>query len=734
MHTFSPFHHDGAHPQFYQSQCGKQSTRSSTYHNCLRLILHVGIVHTHITLVCRFLIHIHPHFQIHKDGALTCINAPFQHPHRRHLLQCQSLFFVQELPDAFFTCRLLGLHPYLVFLRHSFFYFMYKGKNFFINFAKIISSNMENYIVSARKYRPVTFDTVVGQGALTTTLKNAIQSGRLAHAYLFCGPRGVGKTTCARIFAKTINCLNPRQDGEACGECESCAAFNEGRSYNIHELDAASNNSVEDIRVLIEQVRIPPQIGKYKVFIIDEVHMLSQAAFNAFLKTLEEPPQHAIFILATTEKHKILPTIMSRCQIYDFKRMGVNDIVGHLKHVAEQENIKAEDAALNIIAQKADGGMRDALSIFDQVASFCGGNITYQQTIENLNVLDYDYYFRLTDYFLEGKITECMLTLNEILAKGFEGQYFITGLSSHLRNLLVSQDAQTVELIETSDEVRARYKEQAQRCQPKFLFRAMKLANTCDLNYKQSPNKRLLVELTLIEMAQLSSDDGESSGLCPTKILKPIFQALRAQQAPQKVSAPHVVQEKAASDQTASTNTPTEVAAQPKRVNTPHSATIPSLGGGGLRGFSIRHLQESNQKQQEATIQAAVEKPTYENQPVNPMNLTVAWREFAQNLPQEDRAMSFQMDNMEPLLQEDGHTILVIVENPSVQGELQKMQPRIEAYLRQRLQNNMLHLITRQREATEKQHFFSRREIFNMMLEQSEALRKLTEEFELELA
>ncbi len=593
---------------------------------------------------------------------------------------------------------------------------------------------MENYIVSARKYRPVTFDTVVGQGALTTTLKNAIQSGRLAHAYLFCGPRGVGKTTCARIFAKTINCLNPRQDGEACGECESCAAFNEGRSYNIHELDAASNNSVEDIRVLIEQVRIPPQIGKYKVFIIDEVHMLSQAAFNAFLKTLEEPPQHAIFILATTEKHKILPTIMSRCQIYDFKRMGVNDIVGHLKHVAEQENIKAEDAALNIIAQKADGGMRDALSIFDQVASFCGGNITYQQTIENLNVLDYDYYFRLTDYFLEGKITECMLTLNEILAKGFEGQYFITGLSSHLRNLLVSQDAQTVELIETSDEVRARYKEQAQRCQPKFLFRAMKLANTCDLNYKQSPNKRLLVELTLIEMAQLSSDDGESSGLCPTKILKPIFQALRAQQAPQKVSAPHVIQEKAASDQTASTNTPTEVAAQPKRVNTPHSATISSLGGGGLRGFSIRHLQESNQKQQEATIQAAVEKPTYENQPVNPMNLTVAWREFAQNLPQEDRAMSFQMDNMEPLLQEDGHTILVIVENPSVQGELQKMQPRIEAYLRQRLQNNMLHLITRQREATEKQHFFSRREIFNMMLEQSEALRKLTEEFELELA
>ena len=578
---------------------------------------------------------------------------------------------------------------------------------------------MENYIVSARKYRPVTFDTVVGQGALTTTLKNAIQSGRLAHAYLFCGPRGVGKTTCARIFAKTINCLNPRQDGEACGECESCAAFNEGRSYNIHELDAASNNSVEDIRVLIEQVRIPPQIGKYKVFIIDEVHMLSQAAFNAFLKTLEEPPQHAIFILATTEKHKILPTIMSRCQIYDFKRMGVNDIVGHLKHVAEQENIKAEDAALNIIAQKADGGMRDALSIFDQVASFCGGNITYQQTIENLNVLDYDYYFRLTDYFLEGKITECMLTLNEILAKGFEGQYFITGLSSHLRNLLVSQDAQTVELIETSDEVRARYKEQAQRCQPKFLFRAMKLANTCDLNYKQSPNKRLLVELTLIEMAQLSSDDGEASGLCPTKILKPIFQALRP-----KTEVFQNVQPASP----AKTESPARTAAP--SVITPQSSPITPRRPGA---FSIRR-QQNSQSQQSTTVQETVVVPTFENQPVNPTDLTVAWREFAKNLPQEDRALSFQLDNMEPQLQEDGQTILVIVDNPSLQGELHKIQPRIEGYLHQRLQNNALKLTTRLREATDKRRALSRMEIFNEMLEQSEALRKLKEEFELELA
>ena len=610
---------------------------------------------------------------------------------------------------------------------------MYKGKDFFVNFAKIIGSNMENYIVSARKYRPMTFDTVVGQEALTTTLKNAIQSGRLAHAYLFCGPRGVGKTTCARIFAKTINCLSPQPNGEACGECESCKAFNEQRSYNIHELDAASNNSVEDIRVLIEQVRIPPQIGKYKVFIIDEVHMLSQAAFNAFLKTLEEPPQHAIFILATTEKHKILPTIMSRCQIYDFKRMSVNDIVGHLKNVAAQENMTVEDAALNIIAQKADGGMRDALSIFDQVASFCGGNITYQQTIENLNVLDYDYYFRLTDYCLEGKITECMLTLNEILAKGFEGQYFITGLSSHLRNLLVSQEAQTAELIEASDEVRTRYKEQAQRCTAKFLFRAMKLANTCDLNYKQSQNKRLLVELTLIEMAQLSSDDGESSGLCPTKILKPIFTALKAPQSPQGEAVQNVSKKETDSKPN---HTAGSTSTNNKPVNTPNVQPRVSptpLGIGGAR-FSLRRQQENNQRQQETTTQETMAAATFENQPVNPMDLMVAWREFAKNLPQEDRAMSFQMDNMEPQLQEDGKTVLVVVDNPSVQGEVHKMQTRIENYLHQRLQNHSLTLTTRLREVTEKAPVLSRREIFNQMLEQSEALRKLKEEFQLELA
>lgn len=596
---------------------------------------------------------------------------------------------------------------------------------------------MDNYIVSARKYRPMTFDSVVGQGALTVTLKNAIQSGRLAHAYLFCGPRGVGKTTCARIFAKTINCLNPQPNGEACSECESCKAFNEQRSYNIHELDAASNNSVEDIRQLIEQVRIPPQIGKYKVFIIDEVHMLSQAAFNAFLKTLEEPPHHAIFILATTEKHKILPTIMSRCQIYDFKRMGVNDIVGHLKNVAEKEGITVEDAALNIIAQKADGGMRDALSIFDQVASFCGGNITYQRTIENLNVLDYDYYFRLTDFFLEGKITECMLTLNEILSKGFEGQYFITGLSSHFRNLLVSQDAQTVGLIEASEEVRNRYKEQAKKCKPQFLFRAMKLANDCDLNYKQSQNKRLLVELTLIEMAQLSSDEGPSSGLCPTKILKPIFTQLKQAANSRQQTADNGKRTADNGKRTADNERQaTDDRQQATDNRQPASNKTASLSHRGLGGFSLRRAAAAattNSGQQVTDNNQQTATSTAKDMPFDGNSLTVAWRKFASNLPQEDIAMSHQMDNMEPMLQEDGKTFLVIVDNPSVQHELVKMQARIEAYLHEKLQNNSVKMTTRLREVTDKHRAYSRKEVLSMMLEQSEALRKLKEEFELEL-
>ena len=372
---------------------------------------------------------------------------------------------------------------------------------------------MEQFVVSARKYRPLTFESVVGQGNIGVTLKNAIKREQLAHAYLFCGPRGVGKTTCARIFAKTINCLNLTDNLEACGECESCRSFAENRSYSIHELDAASNNSVDDIRLLNDKVRVPPQIGKYSVYIIDEVHMLSSSAFNAFLKTLEEPPAHAIFILATTEKHKIIPTILSRCQIYDFNRIAVPDIVKHLTEIAAKEKVQAEPAALNVIAQKADGAMRDALSIYDQVVAFCGDNITYAGVIENLNVLDYDYYFKLTGHFLEHRFADTLLIFDEVLAKGFDAQYFIAGLSTHFRNLLVCKDPRTVSLLEVGDVIAEQYKTQAAQAPDEFLFEALQLTNACEMAYKSSGNPRLLIELTLVRLsnigAEKKNDDSE---------------------------------------------------------------------------------------------------------------------------------------------------------------------------------------------------------------------------------
>lgn len=363
---------------------------------------------------------------------------------------------------------------------------------------------MENFIVSARKYRPSTFLSVVGQDSLVNTLKGAISNGKLAHSYLFCGPRGVGKTTCARIFAKTINCQNLTDDFEACNECDSCRSFNEHKSYNIHELDAASNNGVDDIRVLIEQVRVPPQIGNYSVYIIDEVHMLSSQAFNAFLKTLEEPPAYAIFILATTEKHKVLPTILSRCQIYDFNRIGISDVVKQLEMIAEKEGITTDREGLEVIAKKADGAMRDALSIFDQVVVSTNGNVTYKNVIENLNVLDYDYYFKLTDNFLQGDFTNALLTLDTVISKGFEAENLVNGLSSHFRNLLMCKDQRTTKLLEVGEETQKQYEQQAQQCESDFLIKSLALTNQCDLNYKISKNKRLLVELTLIRLCQLS--------------------------------------------------------------------------------------------------------------------------------------------------------------------------------------------------------------------------------------
>lgn len=362
---------------------------------------------------------------------------------------------------------------------------------------------MDNFIVSARKYRPSTFNSVVGQSHITNTLKNAIRNNQLAQAFLFTGPRGVGKTTCARILAKTINCMNPGENLEPCNECESCVSFNKNASFNIHELDAASNNSVDDIRILVDQVRIPPQVGKYKVHIIDEVHMLSQSAFNAFLKTLEEPPEYAKFILATTEKHKIIPTILSRCQIYDFKRIGVKDIAEHLKFVAASEHVEAEPEALQVIAQKADGALRDALSIFDQLVSFAGKELTYKHVVENLNVLDYDYYFNITAHLFEGRLSEALLVLDKIIESGFDGQHFLTGLGSHLRDLLVCRDEKTVVLLEVGDRIREKYLEQARQIDTPFLLKSLDIIQKNDFTYKSSNNKRLQLEITLMQITQI---------------------------------------------------------------------------------------------------------------------------------------------------------------------------------------------------------------------------------------
>lgn len=365
---------------------------------------------------------------------------------------------------------------------------------------------MENFVVSARKYRPGTFNSVVGQGHITTTLKNAIKNNHLAQAFLFCGPRGVGKTTCARILAKTINCQNLKADIEPCNECDSCKSFNSGSAMNIHELDAASNNSVEDIRNLVEQVRYAPQSGKYKIYIIDEVHMLSNSAFNAFLKTLEEPPSYAIFILATTEKYKIIPTILSRCQIFDFNRIQIEDISNHLSYIAGKENIVTEQEALRLIAQKADGALRDALSIFDLIVTFSsGGKLSYQTTIDNLHILDYDYYFRMTDYLMEQNISEALLTFDEILRKGFDGHHFIVGLSEHLRDLMVCKDKATVKLLQVSQSVQQKYVVQAEKASLSFLLTALNIANQCDINYKSSKNQRLHVELALMKLAHIKS-------------------------------------------------------------------------------------------------------------------------------------------------------------------------------------------------------------------------------------
>ena len=607
---------------------------------------------------------------------------------------------------------------------------------------------MENYIVSARKYRPSTFESVVGQRALTTTLKNAIATQKLAHAYLFCGPRGVGKTTCARIFAKTINCMTPTEDGEACNACESCVAFNEQRSYNIHELDAASNNSVDDIRQLVEQVRIPPQIGKYKVYIIDEVHMLSASAFNAFLKTLEEPPRHAIFILATTEKHKILPTILSRCQIYDFNRISVDS----------KENITAEPEALNVIALKADGGMRDALSIFDQVVSFTGGHITYKSVIENLNVLDYEYYFRLTDCFLENKVSDALLLFNDVLNKGFDGSHFITGLSSHFRDLLVSKDAATLALLEVGASIRQRYQEQAQKCPLPFLYRAMKLCNDCDMNYRASKNKRLLVELALIQVAQLTTEgDDVGDGRRPKQAIKPIFtQSVAAQQSQtvpatsqtQPVSAvvTPVQQQQQQLQQPASVQSvpvagtspvipsSADIPASGLKVPVKEEKKIPVMNKAGL-GVSIKHPQKEAVSQRTTTPQASsqVQSQPEEDYIFNEKDLNYYWQEYAGQLPIEHKALAMRMQNIRLTLLNDDITFEVVVDNEIVAKDFTSMIPNVQNYLRSRLKNRKVKMTVRVSAPAENVRAFSRVEKFQMMAKKNEALLQLKDEFGLEL-
>lgn len=572
----------------------------------------------------------------------------------------------------------------------------------------------ENYIVSARKYRPSTFKSVVGQLSLVTTLKNAILSGKLAHAYLFCGPRGVGKTTCARIFAKTINCFNPTPDGEACNGCESCVSFNEQRSFNIHELDAASNNGVDHIRELTEQVRIPPQIGRYKLYIIDEVHMLSPSAFNAFLKTLEEPPQHAIFILATTEKHKIIPTILSRCQIYDFSRISVNDTVEHLQHIASQEGITAEVEALNVIAQKADGGMRDALSIFDQVVSYCGQMVTYRAVIDNLNVLDYDYYFRLVDHLNAGQIPQSLLLLDEIMERGFDLGSFVTGLASHLRDVMVSKDSATLQLLECAEAVKEKYRQQGEQSMIAFLYKGLELVNECDLNFRVSKNKRLSVELCLIRLAQLNAPQllDSSSDQKKKVVLSPIFAQMNEQ--PAAVSSPSASGVGAAPE-VESPPVPQSISiSQPPPKSDQEQPSVHRMES----TVSIRR-KRVEQQQEKAREEERQHKPL--NEPFTLVQLQDAWRSFEYEVREELILCGiFHSYQPQDLI---GFTFSVMVDGPLQESKLLECKPRLLSFLSEKLCNNKLDFEIRMSNLEEAHRFFTPAERYQALLERQSELK-----------
>ncbi len=539
---------------------------------------------------------------------------------------------------------------------------------------------MENFVVSARKYRPASFDTVVGQGSITATLKNAIKNNQLAQAYLFCGPRGVGKTTCSRIFAKTINCLNLTENLEACNECESCRAFNENRSYNIHELDAASNNSVDDIRMLIDKVRIPPQIGKYSVYIVDEVHMLSPAAFNAFLKTLEEPPAHAKFILATTEKHKILPTILSRCQIFDFNRMSVEGIVGHLQNLAQKEGIDADIDGLNVIAQKADGGMRDALSLFDQIVSFAGKKFTYQDVINNLNVLDYEYYFKLTDMFLAGDIAGSLLTFNEILSKGFDAHHFISGLSQHFRDLMVCRDANTLQLLEVGAGIRDHYKKQSESLSVPFIYTALNITNRCDLDYRESKSKRLLVELTLMQLCNINNQITGAIQSQPTTSNATVQQPNVQQQTP-------VATQQIQPSQQNSTPSQAQIAEQ----NVKKTAEISIKDY--IQNKNIVSKQENEQKKQ--TEQTVANQPTAtENENFTLEQLQKIFASLAEIYRTKKPRLHAIFKECMPQLK-DNFVVEITLQNSLQEDAINEVKSGFVNYLRKQLHNTSIDVVTK---------------------------------------
>lgn len=583
----------------------------------------------------------------------------------------------------------------------------------------------EQYIVSARKYRPANFRSVVGQRALTETLKNAIANQHLAHAYLFCGPRGVGKTTCARIFAKAINCEHLTPEGEACEQCESCRAFNEQRSFNIHELDAASNNGVEDIRTLVDQVRIPPQVGKYSVYIVDEVHMLSTAAFNAFLKTLEEPPSHAIFILATTEKHKILPTILSRCQIYDFNRITVNDMVDYLQYVAGNEGVRIDNAALNVIAKKADGAMRDALSIFDQVVSFCGKEVTYKMVIEDLNVLDSEYYFRLIDLLLKTDVLPAMLLLDEVLRKGFDAQHFVSGLASHLRDLMMCQDPQTAKLLEVSDDIAVQYAEQSKRCSLMFIFKALELANKCSLDYRVSQNKRLLVELLLVQIAQINM-------VQPVQPVAAPAQPIQRQTAP----APQTAAPAPARTGFASMVQSQPVAAPRPEQNVQNSNYRPTLKSMPVMTPSAPKTQQHSTAAPSADSQAVVAQQApveQQNEPFTERDLRVAWNEVCEeDFIKQSNYRYMLMRNFAPTL-DQGDCLVTLVDQKQ-QAILQEIDKELLAKLRTKLRNTTMGIRYVVNKDFLKNEAFTPEQKLKHMCDKSTALNTLVRELHLEVS